>query len=248
MQICLISSASVYTDAALHSLLRHPDIKITSLVECTAIDGTQGNWRAYKKLISRSGPIYTGYLGAVTKPACRLPHVPKWKAMPVWSHSLNCPILRTNDVSSKTTLDFLEGCKPDIFLSVHLGQILRVKFYERFGGKTYNIHPGKLPIFKGPDPVFDAIMDDEKSFTVSLHESIQKIDSGLVLAEQRIVPQKRTLFRTNLELFSKTGNLVASHFLNKSDCLPTEDDRPARYRSWPTNRDVLKFLGRGNRL
>ncbi|AEV39807.1 Methionyl-tRNA formyltransferase-like protein (plasmid) [Pseudovibrio sp. FO-BEG1] len=248
MQICLISNASVYTDAALHSLLAHPEIKIAGLVKCTSVVGKRDDWRAYKDLILRSGPLYAGYLGAITKPAYRLPHVPKWKSMSVWAHSLQCPILHTTDVSAPQTLDFIESCQPDITLTVHLGQILNAAFYERFAGKTYNIHPGKLPIYKGPDPVFHAIMENEQAFTVSLHESIQRIDAGKVLAETTVVPVRRTLFRTNLELFSKAGQLVGSHFLGKNDCMPVPDDRAPRYRSWPTNGEVLRFLARGHRL
>ncbi|SFK47444.1 Formyl transferase [Pseudovibrio ascidiaceicola] len=248
MQICLVSNASVYTDAALHSLLAYPEIQICGLVKCTAVAGKRNDWRAYKDLFLRSGPLYAGYLGAVTKPAYRMPHVPKWKSMRTWARSLQCPVLPTNDASAPQTLDFIECCKPDLILTVHLGQILNAAFYERFADKTYNIHPGKLPIYKGPDPVFHAILENEQAFTLSLHESIQKIDAGKVLAETTVVPEKRTLFRTNLDLFRKTGKLVASHFLGKNDCPPAPDDRAPRYRSWPSNGDVLRFLARGNRL
>ncbi len=248
MRICLISNASVYTDAALHSLLAYPEFEICGLVKCAAVVGKRSDWRAYKDLLLRSGPLYAGYLGAVTKPAYRMPHVPRWQSMRIWAHSLQCPVQRTNDVSSVRTLDFIEGCKPDLILTVHLGQILRGAFYERFSGRTYNIHPGKLPRYKGPDPVFHGIMENEKAFTVSLHESIQRIDAGKVLAETTVVPKKRTLFRTNLELFSKTGKLVASHFLGTNECPPAPDDRVSRYYGWPTHLDVLKYLARGNRL
>lgn len=248
MRICLISNTSVYTDAALHSLLGYPEFEICGLVKCAAVVGNRNDWRAYKDLVLRSGPLYAAYLGAVTKPAYRMPHVPRWQSMRIWAHSLQCPVQRTNDVSAVQTLEFIERCKSDLILTVHLGQILRGPFFERFSGMTYNIHPGKLPLYKGPDPVFHGIMENEKAFTVSLHESIQRIDAGKVLAETTVVPKKRTLFRTNLELFSNTGKLVASHFLGTNDCPPAPDDQPGRYHSWPTQLEVLKFLARGNRF
>ncbi|WP_208991269.1 hypothetical protein [Pseudovibrio sp. Tun.PSC04-5.I4] len=37
MRICLISNASVYADAVLHSLLAYPELEISGLVECTAL-------------------------------------------------------------------------------------------------------------------------------------------------------------------------------------------------------------------
>ncbi len=248
MRICLISSESVYTDAALHALLGFHEIKITGLVQCTAVAGTQSNWRAYKNLITRSGLLYAGYLGAVTSPALRLPHVPRWQRMGVWANSLRCPFLATNTISAPQTLDFIEGSDADIVLTVHLGQILRDAFYERFSGRTYNIHPGRLPSYRGPDPVFHAIMNKERTFTVSLHESIRRIDAGQVLAEKTIKPEKKTLFRTNLELFRQTGQLVSSQFLGSRDCLPKSEERPAHYFGWPTTGETLKFLATGNRL
>lgn len=248
VRICLISNASVYTDAVLHSLLGYPEFEIAALVKCTAVTGTANDWPAYRRLLARSGILYAGYLGAVTKPGYRLPHLPKWQSMRVWSHSLSRPVLPTNTVSAPDTLEFIEHCQPDIILTAHLGQILRPAFYERFAGKTFNIHPGKLPMFKGPDPVFHGLLQKEKSFAISLHESILEIDAGKVLAEKTITAKKPTLFRTNLELFQCAGELMASHFLGKNDCLPMADERLATYHSWPTNGEVLKFLAQGNRL
>ncbi|SDQ22246.1 formyltransferase family protein [Pseudovibrio sp. Tun.PSC04-5.I4] len=248
MRICLVSNASVYTDAVLHSLLAYPEFEIAALVKCTAVTGTANDWPAYRRLLARSGILYAGYLGAVTKPRYRLPHLPNWRSMRVWSHSLSRPVLPTTDVSAPDTLNFIEHSQPDIILTAHLGQILRPAFYERFAGKTVNIHPGKLPVFKGPDPVFHGLLEKEKSFSVSLHESILEIDAGKVLAEKTISLKRRSLFRTNLELFRSAGELMASHFLGKNDCQPFADERPAAYHSWPTNGEVLKFLARGNRL
>ncbi|WP_208991268.1 formyltransferase family protein [Pseudovibrio sp. Tun.PSC04-5.I4] len=158
------------------------------------------------------------------------------------------PNLATTNISTPETLDFIEQCTPDIILTAHLGQILQPAFYELFAGQTFNIHPGKLPVFKGPDPVFHALLEKEKLFTISLHESIRQIDAGKVLAEKTIQPERQTLFRTNLELFKFAGELIASHFLSKDDCLPVPENRPANYRSWPTNSEILKFLAAGNRL
>ena len=48
---------------------------------------------------------------------------------------------------------------------------------------TYNIHPGKLPQYKGRHPTFFATINGEKSIYFTLHKVIKKIDGGEIIDE-----------------------------------------------------------------
>jgi folate-dependent phosphoribosylglycinamide formyltransferase PurN len=48
---------------------------------------------------------------------------------------------------------------------------------------TINVHPGKLPIFKGKDPHLQALKARVTQTAVTIHEVSEEIDSGKILVE-----------------------------------------------------------------
>lgn len=50
----------------------------------------------------------------------------------------------------------------------------------------YNIHPGPLPSYRGPDPVFRQIKNREPYATVTIHKIDDGFDSGPVVLSERI--------------------------------------------------------------
>lgn len=50
----------------------------------------------------------------------------------------------------------------------------------------YNIHPGLLPAYRGPDPVFFQIKNREKYTGVTVHQLDEHFDKGPVVVQERI--------------------------------------------------------------
>ena len=48
----------------------------------------------------------------------------------------------------------LSKLNPAVFISMGLDQILKKEFIELFKEACLNIHPSKLPDFRGPDSIF----------------------------------------------------------------------------------------------
>ena len=71
----------------------------------------------------------------------------------------------------------------------------------------YNVHPGPLPSYRGPDPVFRQIINKAKYASISIHLLTEKFDEGPVVFEDRI---KMESGDTHGILTSKLAQLAAN--------------------------------------
>lgn len=60
----------------------------------------------------------------------------------------------------------------------------------------YNIHPGPLPTYKGPDPVFWQIKNREKYAAVTMHSVEESFDAGAVVMEERVMIETSDTYGT----------------------------------------------------
>ena len=78
-------------------------------------------------------------------------------------------------------LQKLNRIESDIVLMCGFGIILNQQILNRV--KVYNVHPGKLPDYKGRHPTFHATINGDKTIFFTLHEVVVEIDSGKIIDE-----------------------------------------------------------------
>ena len=76
-------------------------------------------------------------------------------------------------------LDVIERDKIDVILSE--------KVIDAVGGRAYNLHCGKLPEYQGWNACTHSILNEEKSFTVTIHRIAPKVDTGDIILTQEFV-------------------------------------------------------------
>jgi methionyl-tRNA formyltransferase len=154
-------------------------------------------------------------------------------------------LIYSNDFNSdRRVLEFATEHNAKIFLSLGLDQILKAPFIEFFETACVNIHPAKLPDFRGPDPIFQFLLTAELTLGVTLHRIASEIDQGDIMLIDSI---QRTADDTHLSLlrqYVEIGCLLFLRFLEKSQCagIP-QNNLPIRfpYKSWPTRCDIERF-------
>ena len=97
----------------------------------------------------------------------------------------HCPVYRAS--SPLTTRRLLERLQPDLVIAACYPWRLsgRARAAARCG--VLNIHPSPLPYGRGPDPVFWVYRLGERETGVTVHLMDDGLDSGPILAQQRIV-------------------------------------------------------------
>ena len=82
------------------------------------------------------------------------------------------------------------------------------------GTEFYNIHPGPLPQYRGPDPVFWLIKNDESQTALTLHKMDLDFDTGPVLLSEPIPVYKSDTYGTLNSHLAQAAPVIINKFLN----------------------------------
>jgi folate-dependent phosphoribosylglycinamide formyltransferase PurN len=92
------------------------------------------------------------------------------------------PVRRLTTINDPAYLRSLGERGVDVLLSVASPEIFRPAALKA-APYVLNVHCGKLPTYRGMMPTFWALHDGEKQIVVTVHEMVEALDAGGVLAE-----------------------------------------------------------------
>jgi len=97
---------------------------------------------------------------------------------------MQVPLLRLARINEYDSLVALRRLEADLFLVASFDQILREKALAvpRLG--WVNVHPSRLPQYRGPEPLYWAIVNDEKETGISFQRVERGIDAGPLLLQR----------------------------------------------------------------
>ena len=98
------------------------------------------------------------------------------------------PTLTITDpkLTTDELLILIEEQKPTFILVVGFGAILKQVIIDSVAGQVLNIHPSLLPLYRGPAPVVQTILDGVTETGVSLMQIDAKMDHGPILAQDKV--------------------------------------------------------------
>lgn len=109
------------------------------------------------------------------------------------------PFLTHENINSD---EFLESVSPfgcNLFVSMSFDQIIRKRLmqYPQLG--TINCHAGKLPFYRGRNVLNWALINDEKTFGITVHYVDEGIDTGDIIAQREYQITDSDTYATLLE-------------------------------------------------
>lgn len=133
--------------------------------------------------------------------------------------------------------DFVESARslqPDLILCNSYSMILRADLLAIAVRGAVNVHGGKLPEFRGPNPIQWAIIEGERETAVTMHVMTPHLDAGDVIAERRVPIRLADTWRDVLNrLQAATDELLSAELpavlSGTAKCSP-QDNRVARHR------------------
>ena len=108
-------------------------------------------------------------------------------------------------VESKDHLASIDVTNSQLGVSYGFGLIFTQELIKRHERGIINIHPGKLPEYRGRHPIAFAFLNNDWEIGVTLHLIDENIDQGFLLAKATI---DRDLYDTHLEINKKVENLL----------------------------------------
>jgi len=123
----------------------------------------------------------------------------------VWAREHNIPILQPEklDAAFRTEISAYE-C--EVFVVAAYGKILSKRVLSLTPHGCINVHPSLLPKYRGAAPIEGQILSDEKEVGVSIMLLDEGMDTGPVLAQERIEISGWPVGRTELsEILARAG-------------------------------------------
>jgi len=234
--------SSLYSSIILKKLLECPDIHVAGIVNST---------RNYKRhcstlrsslyYIRDTGWLYAFYLFFITDIYRLSQFVGRKQSIHALAKTHHIPLLDTADINDPAGQQFVSSLDIDYLLSAHFNQLFKTEILTLPTIAALNIHPSPLPAYRGVDPVFYAMLNDEKQLGVTLHLLDEQFDTGHIASQAKITrdPQ-RSLLANNSELFTM-GVMQAIQYICSATQTTEKQQGHGNYDSWPTPQRVKHF-------
>jgi len=252
LRIVFCTTPSMYSDVVLQKLVTSPHLHLVGVVASSRILRKKGwAWCDALRLVRKTGLRYATYLWMVTTVYCLVRRL-LVHDNPVrrFLSENRVPVYSSRDINSGEGIAFIKSLQPDLLLSAHFNQLIGPELLDLPVQGCLNIHPGRLPEYKGVDPGIRVLDKGEKQAGVTLHRQDAGFDTGTVLATAELsVASDDTLFSLNMRLFS-LGTGLLLELLSKGGEIPAGvvQQPDQRYDSWPDAALVARLRRSGRRL
>ncbi len=173
----------------MNRLVDMPEIEVVGVVKAQPLSLSRQGRSRVKRHLQRVGWRFAwllffqrliqalGYALSLVLPATRKRLLPAWKI----ARERNIPVMQTRDINAATSIEFVQGCQPDLLVSAYFSQILNPGILQcaRFG--VLNIHPGWLPSYRGAMAYFWVLHNGSDRGGVTVHWIDEGIDTGEIL-------------------------------------------------------------------
>lgn len=162
------------------------------------------------------------------------------------------PLLPAESVNAEAYLGQVRALAPDVIVSVAAPEIFRKPLLSipRYG--CLNIHSGRLPKYRGMMPTFWQLKHGEPAVTVTIHEMVEKLDAGDIVATLSFPLEARDSLHRVITGTKQAGARLMLSVLGAIDgTKPAStplDMSDAGYFKFPQPGDVRAFRARGHRM
>ncbi|MEX0598770.1 MAG: methionyl-tRNA formyltransferase, partial [Candidatus Paceibacterota bacterium] len=98
----------------------------------------------------------------------------------------NIQVFNPTKLNTPETIELLNKLKSDIWLVIAYGKIIPQPILDIMPNKVLNIHPSRLPQYRGPSPIQASLSNGDKQTAVSLMQLDHLMDHGPIIAQEDI--------------------------------------------------------------
>ena len=102
----------------------------------------------------------------------------------IWAEENNVPFIEQEKLKDESFLEKLKNY--DLFIVASYGKIVPKVILDLPKYSVLNIHPSLLPKYRGPSPLQEQILNNEKNIGVTVMKMDEQIDHGPIIAQSKI--------------------------------------------------------------
>ena len=139
---------------------------------------------------------------------------------------------------------WIDELQPDYIFSISFPFLLSEEVLAYGENRFINFHPGPLPAYRGPMPLFEVLRYQEKETAISVHFMNSEFDEGAVILEEKVPVRSNETYGGLAVKLSERIALVAlnvAEMLQYGSSIPSseQDENQARYFEKPEFSDTL---------
>ena len=147
----------------------------------------------------------------------------------IWAEERSLPVLAFAKLDNDFILE-LKKYLPATFVVVAYGKIIRQEILDLSELPAINLHPSKLPEFRGPSPIQAAILAGQEKTAVTVMQLDDKMDHGPILAQEEVGIDNKDNFASLSEKLSQIGSKLLAktttpYLNNEIKPIPQNDDK-----------------------
>ncbi len=125
-------------------------------------------------------------VGVVTQPDRLVGRKQEYLPSPVktWALEHGLTVLQPAKLKDATVIEELKALQADVFVVVAYGRLIPDAIIAIPPKDTLNIHPSRLPVYRGPSPLQAAILNGDTETAVTLMLVRAEMDAGDILVQE----------------------------------------------------------------
>lgn len=135
------------------------------------------------------------------------------------------------------SLSPLKSFRPDVIIVAGFSIILKTPVLSLPGKGCINLHPSLLPKYRGPEPFYWVLKNQEKETGITIHYMVEKIDAGDIIQQASfpILPgdNENTLMEKTIPLAGKLLKEVIQQIESDTIDRRLQNEADASYYSFP---------------
>ncbi|TSJ41892.1 methionyl-tRNA formyltransferase [Fluviicola chungangensis] len=140
--------------------------------------------------------------------------------------------------------NWIDEIQPDYIFSISFPFLLSEEVLSYGEDKFINFHPGPLPEYRGPMPLFEVLRYQEKETAVSVHFMSEEFDDGAIILKETLpISKNETYGELAIKLSSRTAMVALNiaQMLQYASTIPrtAQDENKARYFEKPEAIDTF---------
>lgn len=134
------------------------------------------------------------------------------------------PVLEVNRENiGEVTVGWFGLIQPTMGMVFTFPYKIQSSIFKRVENGFYNIHFGKLPEYRGAEPLFWNMVNKEREICITIHKMTSKFDAGPIVMEENVSIEERATYGAMQFKLAEASVRPVSDFLHKiSNKLVTE--------------------------
>lgn len=137
-----------------------------------------------------------------------------------FAKSKNIPLIKPQSLNKPSVYNELASVEADIFIIADYGNIIPANLLNIPKILPIGVHPSLLPLYRGPAPIEQVLLDGREETGVTLFKVNERVDAGDIVLQYKIpIDYNDDFFMLSRKLAEKSINLLIEAFdkINRFD-------------------------------